>query len=83
MLKIRNDVDLKELQKFGFKLDYELSTDIETIWSNKSSYQKLCFEDKTKIIFLYEGCFQSNTFLLKNDILYDLIQAGLVEKVSD
>lgn len=82
MLKIIDDADLKELEKFGFKLDYELSTDIEIIWSSINEYQKLCIEAKTKIIFLYEK-FNSNTFIIKNNVLYDLIKADLVEKVKE
>lgn len=81
MLKIKDNVDLKELEKFGFKLDYELSTDVETILSSINKYQKLCIETKTRIIFLYEK-FNSNTFIIKNVTLYDLIKSDLVEKVE-
>ena len=72
MLKIKDNVDLKELKKYGFELDKELSNDLETIYSVKQEYQKL---------YLYEP-FGSNVFFLKIDILYDLIKADLVEKVE-
>ncbi len=42
MLKIRDDVDLKEFEKFGFKKDEDLSNDLETIYSVTQEYQKLC-----------------------------------------
>ena len=82
MLKIKEGIDLKELEKFGFIKDEELSNDLETIYSVSNTYQKLCicWEDKT--MFLYE-MFNSNTFILKSDLLYDLIQADLVEKVNE
>ena len=82
MLKIKENVDLKELKKFGFKKDDYLSNDLETIYSVTQEYQKLCLCWKEKILYLYEP-FNSNTFLLKADILYDLINSGLVEKVGD
>ena len=82
MLKIKENVDLKELKKFGFKKDDYLSNDLETIYSVTQKYQKLCLYWEEKYLYLYEP-FNSNTFLLKVDVLYDLINAGLVEKVGD
>lgn len=82
MLKIKDEVDLKELEKVGFEEDKELSDNCTTVYSMKMSYQKLCFEKENLILYLYEP-FHSNVFILKNDIIYDLIQAGYVEKVGD
>ena len=79
MLKIKDNVALKELEKFGFKKDEDLSNDLETIYSVTQEYQKLCLHWEEKDLFLYEP-FNSNTFFFKVDILYDLINAGLVEK---
>ena len=81
MLKIKDNVDLKELKKYGFELDKELSNDLETIYSVKQEYQKLCLYWEEKQLYLYEP-FGSNVFFLKIDILYDLIKADLVEKVE-
>ena len=81
MLKIKDDVDLQELEKFGFEMDREL-TDDEVIFSRKEHYQKICISKNDRKIFLYED-FNSNCFLLHCNVLYDLIKADLVEKVGD
>lgn len=70
MLKIKDNVDLKELEKFGFI--------------------------KAKNIYCYKNIFDVTVLMVfdnrkisnprddhGNVILYDLIQAGLVEKVED
>ena len=77
MLKIKNNVDLKELEKFGFKnipqyCDsecYRLKTDF------------VCIEIMQRIISIEHYEFDYYVFY-ELDILYDLIQAGLVEKVE-
>ena len=95
MLKIKDDVDLKELEKFGFKPKYNENT------GEICAYQKKCEKDvggllititeTTSLIRIFR------TFRMKNvewrinqynnyfdiDTLYELIQAGLVEKVED
>ena len=81
MLKIKDEVDLKELEKFGFKIDREL-TDDEIIFSKKEHYQKICISKNDRNLFLYEN-FNSNAFLLHCNTLYDLIEADLVEKVEE
>ena len=82
MLKIRDDVDLKELKKFGF-ITYTSCDEWEI-------YYCICnlFIGKDKIIRQDDGVNECKDCIHKfNDteisILYDLIQAGLVEKVSD
>lgn len=78
MLKIKDDIDLKELEKFGFKFFEETgqyrfcerNIDGETyiyinIWNRKILYR----QEKVYDILCLEK-------------LYDLIQAGLVEKVE-
>ena len=82
MLKIKDNVDLKELEKFGFKKDKDLSNYLETIYSVTQKYQKLCVYWEEKKLFLYEP-FNSNAFILKANTLYDLIKADLVEKVEE
>ena len=95
MLKIKDDVDLKELEKFGFEYDdfnetydkeinynttlfvYEGSNDLYVMVSDYypecgvSEYEEFTYKD---YIALYE---------IEFDEVYDLIQAGLVEKVDD
>lgn len=82
MLKIKDNVHISELEKFGFEFDKDLSGDYEKHLSIKQEYQKLCIDLETRLLYLYEP-FNSNAFLLKADLLYDLIKADLVEKVDD
>ena len=83
MLKIKDDVDLKELEKFGF-------------YKSGGVYQKNLEVDMDGIIQWVDICIyiqESNRVIrfsaheaketTKIDVLYDLIQAGLVEKVDD
>lgn len=77
MLKIKDDVDLKELEKFGFK--------IEETFEDKPT--ELYDEAYTKIE-LYDGIYDKwNTRIIYVigsaylDTVYDLIKADLVEKV--
>lgn len=78
MLKIKDDIDLKELEKFGFTKKY-------------STYRKLCdgkycaawvsvdgHKHATREI--YCELWEANESVLET--IYDLIQAGLVEKVK-
>lgn len=74
MLKIKDNVDLKELEKFGAKISnipprtYDLSDSDMYVW-----------EDTREIAFE----FSYGTDIDKNlELLFDLIQAGLVEKVG-
>ena len=72
MLKIIDSVDLKELEKFGF---------VEVQILNKKAYNKeqvyiaLWYGQKRQI---YLGDYSKKDL----DVLFDLIQAGLVEKVD-
>lgn len=95
MLKIRDNVDLKELEKFGFKPKYDEDT------GNIIAYKKVVTKTfstgilikkteykKTKIR-IYKNVFKK-IWVIDNygdfydlDTLYDLIKAGLVEKIND
>lgn len=71
MLKIKDNVDLKELEKYGFKKKYY--------------YNAICIvrEDRKHDIFFD---LKTRKLLFVNcgyDTLYDLIKDGLVEKVED
>ncbi len=68
MLKIKDDVDLKELEKFGFK--------------QRNNYYEIFNHYDVDVITIYENdktieCGD----VTADDKLYDLIQSGLVEKV--
>lgn len=99
MLKIKDNVDLKELEKFGFEIGRE-----DTLYNNGTEY----YYRKD----LADGCYYKIPIKRENwqwkggfvpircidmdesdyelfpraedfDILFDLIQAGLVEKVVE
>lgn len=74
MLKIRKGIDLKELEKFGFKKIYscEDETDIYCISSEEYSGQNIT-------IFCDDRTIWASGYKILT-VLYDLIQAGLVEK---
>ena len=74
MLKIKDNVDLKELEKFGFKFNeiigkwyFETRSMFEYIYIN--SWNRIIVVDSIKGI--------------ASSVLFDLIQAGLVEKVGE
>ena len=71
MLKIKDNVDLKELEKFGFECNekgqYEKTNTL--IYKNRKISGKSINSGWSKMYVAYE--------------LFDIIQAGLVEKVSD
>ncbi len=85
MLKIRDDVDLKELEKFGFeKLENgprghkyiyfrydKYGRELYNLYINKDNYIRFRSPDSVIIA----GSMQT--------LLYDLIKADLVEKVGD
>lgn len=86
MLKIKDNVDLKELEKYGLEF-YEWEED-------GLKYQSYMLDnDDTQIVILDEieelarGTLTNpENFAVSFDAidkLYDLIQAGLVEKVDD
>ena len=70
MLKIKDNVDLKELEKFGFKKDKNIY-----YYKNVFGVIVLRIFDNRKI--------SNPTDDNGNVLLYDLIKADLVEKVDD
>jgi hypothetical protein len=81
MLKIKDNVDLKELEKFEFENVYEgyiytpkVDIDINEIW----------IDGNTRKIYIVDYASDVEYIVDENlDKLFDLIQAGLVEKVSE
>ena len=78
MLKIKDSVNLKELEKFGFKKIkdefiefYELN-----VSELENGFCGLVIYTNERIIDNY-----SNVDKNSLDIIYDLIQAGIVEKI--
>lgn len=76
MLKIKDNVDLKELEKFGFKF-YESILFYE-YHSKSNCKDSIMVNMKNKRLLFYQT-YNGKSY----DVLYDLIQAGLVEKVED
>lgn len=82
MLKIKDNVDLKELEKFGFKKVKE-DFDFEYQYFVNGSWEKIGILSSRHIYF--EIMKRSIYGLIVEDrlsVLFDLIQAGLVEKVK-
>lgn len=80
MLKVRDDIDLKRLEKdYGFKHPrkslYEHYDKDTTISINKR------LDDLVELGIDYDE--DSAVYSTSLDILYDLIKDGIVEKVSD
>ena len=83
MLKIKDDIDLKELEKFGF--------------SKKRKYyrfENIAVEIETKYLLIQAinldqyGGFKAingknSSMIHINSKIYDLIKAGLVEKIEE
>ena len=76
MLKIKDNVDLKELEKFGFELSGFLSYQKrvqEVTITYKTGYNPELYLEKQKVYIVDKEL----------DTIYDLIKADLVEKVSE
>ena len=96
MLKIKDSVDLKELEKFEFKPKYDENTGkikaYEKIKKEEEYRGLLITTEKTKNKIRIFKAFKRNIVewrinpyngYFDEDTLYDLIQAGLVEKVEE
>ena len=77
MLKIKDDIDMKELEKYGFE-----KTDL---WRSRICVFKTnIYANISKIIIYKDRKIRLNGIDKETiDKLYDLIQAGLVKKVGE
>ena len=83
MLKIKDDVDLKELEKFGFEYYEEYDHYFYygfTEPSDQSEIRIYVENDNRKISTGFDVYVSPYKI---HDKIYDLIQAGLVEKVEE
>ena len=81
MLKIRDGIDLKELEKFGFhKANYKNKDIIFTTYKEGDISHFYMYKDR-QLYFETDDIKQIEEY--QTDILFDLIQANMVEKVSD
>lgn len=90
MLKIKDNIDLKELEKHGLLLEYECNNRTGEVWV--SEIYQLRDENSSNYIIrfdLYFDLYNKKNYHLTYieetgvSILYDLIKDGLVEKVED
>jgi len=78
MLKIKDNVDLKELKKYGFEYKVEDEYYELNVCKATDGFNGFVIYKGTRHIYNYSAC-ENDTL----DTLYDLIQAGLVEKVGE
>lgn len=85
MLRIKKEVDLKELEKFGFEprysedgFIYKYAIMMQSGGFCSSLIDVFSFNADTYEIDCYNG-----VFFKVVEVLYDLIQAGLVEKIEE
>ena len=82
MLKIKDDVDLKELERFGFR--YITCHDGEELLFKSKYKEKDVIEVKVNIkTRIIELAPLHDLFNTQEDTLYDLISTGLAEKVKE
>jgi len=79
VLKIRDNVDLKELEKFGFEYNNKPYYDFQTGEKKVNPFYQCNKGSETALIR------ESDKVIccIGNNLLYDLIKANLVEKVED
>lgn len=92
MLRIKKEIDLKELEKFGFKYNKEFDC-----WDYKRNYDELNGLKTFNIIHIYSqereiycsmyiGCNEAHDTTREiniDKVIFNLTQAGLVEKVEE
>lgn len=79
MLKIKNNIDLKELEKYGFEADDDNEWYYYDIDARTNLFVKPI--SRTIIFRVYNETLTRDIDNLT--VLYDLIKDGLVEKVDD
>ena len=96
MLKIRKNIELNELEKYGFKIKYDENTGEPNVLEKSFltfgfPTPKITFKKKIKIrVFsdkqIWVSSFENmdkHSFNEWQDTLYDLIKDGIVEKGKD
>lgn len=82
MFKIKDNIDLKELERFDFRYDDDTGKYIKCKIGNINMQLIVRAWDRKIYIIANTYCNSiKDTGLI--EVIYDLIQAGLVEKVSD
>ena len=82
MLKIKDNVDLKELEKYGFvkgNIGYKKEIDME----DYTITIKIEKEYEEAIMYIQNDCYDCDYTCLIPNVIYDLITDDLVEKVEE
>lgn len=81
MLKIKDNIDLKELEKYGFKFDR--GTTYIKQFKCEDTYIVVS-ECDLRVVDIYLDIFDREDEINQiADTIYDLVKAGLVEKVEE
>ena len=85
MLKIRDDVDLKKLEKFGFKLNqFNEYSKIICEGRRGQCFELIIYNGENRILYGFAcGADGDGEEGYIDNTLYDLIKANLVEKVEN
>ena len=82
MLRIKESVDLKELEKYGFEKELDYYSKIICTGRHGQFFELVIGKDK--ILYGWSaGADGSGVLACIDNTLFDLIEAGLVEKVGE
>lgn len=77
MLKIKDGIDLKELEKFGYR-------DESHAYEKDMDWQKVCISKETRTIYwVSDDDYDYVEYGYYDSLADDLIKAGLVEEVKE
>ena len=82
MLRIKGSVDLKELEKYGFEKEFDYYSKI-ICTGRRGQFFELVISENRIIYGWSEGADGNGELEYIDNTLYDLIEAGLVEKVVE
>ena len=86
MLKIKDNIELKELEKFGFKYTEDKSSKGDFSYCEKLIGDNVILGVTEPGRVIYSNITLSETTYIFSDgfdVIFDLIQAGLVDKVKE
>lgn len=78
MIKIKDNFNLKELEKFGFNEVFDEYVKSENLVNSLYRINK----ESRRIYILVDSDYESEVYFKDVDLLFDLINAGVVEKVK-
>ena len=73
-MRVRDDFNLKDLDKYGFNCSDDLDNDEGYIWNEEANIS-ICVEDRSVFVYGWdEDTYQDLS------VLYDMFQDGVLEK---